>query len=81
MFFFLFKKYLHCVTKVLQCFYTIEGGDRVEKPKYIFHKRADNFRNRVIIPKTFIDKHGKNFYMEVYENKIILKPVERSEND
>ena len=49
----------------------------MEKPKYIYHKVADKFRNRVIIPKYFIDEHGKEYYMEVYDDKIILKPIKK----
>lgn len=40
-------------------------------------KKADKVMNRIIIPKSFIDKHGKQFYMEVYEDKIILKPIKK----
>ena len=47
----------------------------MEKPKLIFQKNADKEMNRVINPKFFIDKFGRQFYMEIYENKIILKPL------
>lgn len=47
----------------------------MEKPKLIFQKNADKTLNRVMIPKFFIDKYGRRFYMEVYEDKIVLKPV------
>lgn len=47
----------------------------MEKPKLIFQKNADKELNRVIIPKFFIEKHGRNFYMEIFDNKIILKPI------
>ena len=33
-----------------------------------FMKRADKERNRIIIPKFIIDKYGKDFYLEVYED-------------
>lgn len=40
----------------------------------ILNKRADLYRNRVIIPIEFIKKHGRYFIMEVYDNKLIIKP-------
>ena len=51
----------------------------MEQPKLIFQKNADNVMNRVIIPKFFIEKYGRQFYMEIYEDKIILKPVKKGE--
>lgn len=51
----------------------------MEKQKLILQKNADKKLNRVIIPKFFIDKYGREFYMEVYEDKIILIPVKRKE--
>ena len=33
-----------------------------------FMKRADKERNRIIIPKFIIDKFGRDFYLEVYED-------------
>lgn len=47
----------------------------MEKPKLIYQKNADKLRNRIIIPQTFINKYGREFVMEVYESKIILKPL------
>lgn len=43
--------------------------------KKVYMKRADKEKQRVIIPKKFVDKFGYDFYMEVYKNKIVLKPV------
>lgn len=50
-----------------------------EQPKLIYKKNADIEKNRVIIPKTFIDKFGRQFYMEIYDDKIILKPIKEGE--
>lgn len=50
-----------------------------EKPILIFQKNADKELNRVIIPKFFIDKYGRQFYMEIYEDKIVLKPIKKGE--
>lgn len=47
--------------------------------KYVFEKNADKTLNRVIIPKFFIDKYGRNFYMEVYEDYIKLIPINKGD--
>ena len=50
-----------------------------EQPKLIYQKNADKDLNRVVIPKAFIDKYGRSFCMEIYEDKIILKPIKKGE--
>ena len=50
----------------------------MEQP-LVFQKNADVEKNRVIIPKSFINKNGRQFYMEVYKDKIILKPIKKGE--
>lgn len=49
------------------------------KPIITYQKNADKVLNRIIIPKAFIDKYGREFFMQVdYENdKIILIPVKK----
>ena len=51
----------------------------MEKPNLIYQKNADVKMNRIIIPKFFIDKFGRQFYMEIYEDKIVLIPVKKGE--
>lgn len=46
----------------------------MEKPLLIYQKNADKVMGRVMLPKKFIEQWGREFYMEVYEDKIILKP-------
>ena len=50
-----------------------------DKPILIYQKNADIKMNRVIIPKFFIDKFGRNFYMKIYEDKIVLEPIKEGE--
>jgi len=40
-------------------------------------KNAESKTNKIRIPKAFIDKFGKQFYMEVFEDKIVLKPIKK----
>ena len=49
----------------------------MDKPLLIFQKNADVEKNRVIIPKAFVEKNGRKFSMEVYEDKIVLKPIKK----
>lgn len=41
-------------------------------------KKADADKNRIIIPKSVIDKYGRNFYLEVYEDGTMkLIPIKK----
>ena len=44
-------------------------------PEFVYQKNADKVLNRVVLPKKFIDDNGRKFYMEVYKDKIILRPI------
>lgn len=50
-----------------------------EKPRLIFQKNVDKSLNKMVIPKFFVDKFGRQFYMEIYEDKIVLKPIKKGE--
>ena len=45
------------------------------KPDNILDKKVDIAKNRIVLPKKFIDKHGVYYKMEVYEDYIKLIPV------
>lgn len=51
----------------------------MEKPMITYQKNADKILNRVIIPKAFIDKYGREFFMQVdlEDGKIILTPIKK----
>lgn len=51
----------------------------MEKPILIYQKNAEKAMNKVILPKAFVTKWGNRFYMEVYADKIILKPIRKGE--
>ena len=51
-----------------------------EEPIFIYQKNADKVLNRIIIPKAFIDKYGRNFYMIGYKDKIVIKPIIEEKN-
>lgn len=41
-----------------------------KEPKMLlkFMKRADLEKNRIIIPKFYIDNYGRDFYLEIYDD-------------
>lgn len=45
----------------------------------VFQKNADKTTNKMIIPKAVIEQWGNQFYMEIYQDKIVLRPVEKGE--
>ena len=45
-----------------------------------FMKRADKTLNRIVIPKFIIDKYGRDFYLEIYDDETIkLVPIKNNE--
>lgn len=47
-----------------------------------FMKRVEKDKNRIIIPKFIIDKFGRDFYLEVYEDgsmKLIPVKIKKGE--
>ena len=41
-------------------------------------KKVDK-ANKLFLPKIAIDKFGKDFYLEIHEDKIILIPIKKGE--
>ncbi len=41
------------------------------KPLFRFLKKAEKAKNRIIIPKFIIEKYGREFYLEIYEDETI----------
>lgn len=48
-----------------------------KEPLLIFQKNADKRLNRIMLPKAVVKKWGYAYYLEVYKDKMILKPVEK----
>ena len=51
----------------------------MEKPILVYQKRTDKTTNKLIMRKAIIEKWGNEFYMEIYQDKIILKPIKGGE--
>lgn len=45
----------------------------------VYQKTADVCKNRIIIPKHFVDKYGREFYMDVYKDKLVIRPKKENE--
>ena len=43
----------------------------------ILQKNVENNTNKIRLPKPIVEQWGNQFYMEIFEDKIILKPVRR----
>lgn len=53
--------------------------DKNLEPLIIYQKNADKTSNKILLPKFVIDKMGRNYLMEIYEDKIVLKPFDNKE--
>lgn len=49
----------------------------MEQPILKLQKNAEKTTNKIRLPKFIINKWGNRFYMEIYEDKIILKPISK----
>ena len=49
------------------------------KPIITYQKNADKTTNKMIIPKAIIQQWGNQFEMEIYADKIVLKPIKKQE--
>lgn len=47
----------------------------MEKPILILRKNAEITTNKIRIPISVIKKMGNSYFMEIYEDKIVLKPI------
>ena len=50
-----------------------------KEPILIFQKNVEKTLNRMLIPKKVIEMFGRSFYMKVYQDKIILEPMNKKE--
>lgn len=49
------------------------------KPKLIYLKNVEKTTNKIRLPKEFVEKHGDKYYIEIYQDKIILRPIIKKE--
>lgn len=51
----------------------------MEKPIMVFQKHADKTTHKIIIPKAIAFQWGYDYYMEIYADKIVLRPIKKGE--
>lgn len=51
----------------------------MDKPILILKKNAEKTTNKIRIPYEVIEEFGLNYYMEIYKDKIVLKPILKGE--
>lgn len=52
-----------------------------KEKKLIYQKNVDKTIGKILLPKAFITKWGRSYYMEVYEDKIVILPMKETKND
>ena len=45
----------------------------------IFHKKTEKGTNKIRLPKDVVEIWGRHYYMEIYADKIILKPIKKGD--
>ena len=51
----------------------------MEKPILVYQKNVERNTNKIMIPKAIVEKLGRHYYMEIYNNKIVLTPIKEGE--
>lgn len=53
----------------------------VASPILVYQKKADKTANKIIIPKSVINRMGRDFAMEVYKDKLVLIPIPKTNGE
>lgn len=51
----------------------------MEKPVLVYMKKVDKTTNKIGIPKKIVEQWGISYYLEIYADRIVLRPIERGE--
>lgn len=49
-----------------------------KKPTLRYMKRSD-IQNRIQLPKNLIEKFGRDFYLEIYDDCMVIIPIKKEE--
>ncbi len=60
---------------IIKIYYNIDMEGEKKMIERLF-KRANSL-NQILMPRAVIRKMGKEFYMEIYKDKIVLVPVKK----
>ena len=53
----------------------------MERPIIVYEKTADKTTNKIIIPKAIIKQWGRYFIMKVYQDKLVLEPLNKKKGE
>ena len=51
----------------------------MDKPILIYKKNVETTTNKLRIPNAIVEQWGRQYYMEIYADKIVLKPIKKGE--
>lgn len=51
----------------------------MDKPILIYKKNVETTTNKLRIPGAIVEQWGREYYMEIYADKIVLKPIKKGE--
>lgn len=51
------------------------GGEPMKQPLRIYYKKIGKTDQRLLFPKEVVEMLGREYYFKVYENKVVLEPV------
>lgn len=49
----------------------------MEQPSMVFQKNVEQTTNKMRIPKKFVEKHGRSYYMQIYDDYIKIIPMKK----
>ena len=51
----------------------------MENPILRYHKKVEAGTNKIRLPKEIVEQWGKEYYLEIYADKIVLRPIKKGE--
>ena len=51
----------------------------MEQPILVYMKKADKSLNKITIPKAIVNQWGREFRMEIYQDRIVLIPLRKEQ--
>ncbi len=50
------------------------------KLELVLQKNADKTSNKIVLPKKYVEKFGREFYMKIYDDgMIVIEPIKKGE--
>lgn len=68
---------MYCIINLWVLLLTYKEDKRMKQEKIVLQKNTEKTTNKMRIPKFFVDKFGRKFYMEIYDDYIKLIPIKK----